>query len=327
MTALRSRWRSYFLAMLFAAGCIPPPIFAQEADVKPDAPTPKIGQAAGALPTKAAVTPGKSEPEPELVPDLPALATKLLEYAKFESSAEKNCKIVVANFTLPDGNTSQFGMRLADELSKEMASLRSDFQLVDRRFVQDFLIKDRVPEKSINAGVIRAIASASSARFVVVGTTTKMEGDVVQLSAVLFELTDKDWNGYSAAVKVAAPKESDAMLPSEPFGPLPVLAFAGNGESLYQSGANGVSLPSCIYMPNPPYSEEARKFKVSGFIVTEAVLNTEGRLENLRISRGLPGGLNETTLATMKTWRCRPAQMDGKNVPVRIQFEVNFRLY
>jgi TonB family protein len=66
---------------------------------------------------------------------------------------------------------------------------------------------------------------------------------------------------------------------------------------------------------------------VSGSIVTEAVLNTNGRLENLRISRGLPGGLNETTLATMRTWRCSPAQMDGKNVPVRIQFEVNFRLY
>ena len=109
--------------------------------------------------------------------------------------------------------------------------------------------------------------------------------------------------------------------------PLPMLAFASNGEKLYRSGVDGVSLPNCTYMASPPYSEEAQKFKVTGFILTEAVVNTDGRLDNLRISRGLPGGLNETTLATMKTWRCNPAQIDGNNVPVSTQFELNFRLY
>ena len=77
-------------------------------------------------------------------------------------------------------------------------------------------------------------------------------------------------------------------------------------------------------MPNPPYSEEARKFQVRGVVLIDAVINSEGKFENVRIIRGLPDGLNDATLATMKTWRCNPALKDGKPVPSRVQFEVNF---
>jgi protein TonB len=80
-------------------------------------------------------------------------------------------------------------------------------------------------------------------------------------------------------------------------------------------------------MPSPPYSDEARKFKVNGNVWFEAVVNSAGRLENLRITRGLPGGLNETTLATAQNWRCNPALKDDKAVPTLVTFEINFRLY
>jgi outer membrane biosynthesis protein TonB len=39
------------------------------------------------------------------------------------------------------------------------------------------------------------------------------------------------------------------------------------------------------------------------------------------------GGLNETTLSTMRSWRCYPALKDEKPVPVLIQFTVSFQLY
>jgi protein TonB len=80
-------------------------------------------------------------------------------------------------------------------------------------------------------------------------------------------------------------------------------------------------------MPNPPYSEGARKSKLSGTVSVEAVINSEGKLENERIIRGLPGGLNETTIETMKTWKCNPAQKDGKPVPTVVKFDVNFQIH
>jgi len=155
----------------------------------------------------------------------------------------------------------------------------------------------------------------------------KTDDDEVQLSTRLLDVDDKDWSGYNAVVNLLATKSSVDLSPSEPFAPLPQITSTASGEFIYRPGVDGVSSPQCIYMPNPPYSEGARKFQLSGTLSAEAVINSEGRLENVRIVRGLPGGLNDTTIATMKTWRCNPAHKDGKAVPSRVQFEVNFRLY
>jgi outer membrane biosynthesis protein TonB len=80
-------------------------------------------------------------------------------------------------------------------------------------------------------------------------------------------------------------------------------------------------------MPNPPYSEGARKLKLSGSVTAEAVINTQGKLENKRIVYGLMGGLNETTLRTMRCRRGHPALKDEKPVPVLVQFTVSFQLF
>lgn len=329
MTAQPVRWLPFLFAVGFLAGSFfLRSGFAQEAAEKPSAPTPKavqpriplLAKPTGTLPKK------RSEPQPERVPDLPALATRLLEYLKVLSCAGVNCRIWVTNFVLPDGNTSQYGMDLADELSKEMARQHSDFQIVDHQLLLDFLTKDRILARSVNAGVIRAFASTSNAGFVVLGTTTKRDG-FVRVSADLFELTGKEWNGYSVATDLAAPRESDAMLPSEPFGPLPSVRLVDDGEVLYQGGRDGVSLPNCTYMPNPAYSEAARRFAVSGFIQVEAIVTAGGRLKNARVINGLPGGLNEQTIASLQTWRCNPALKDGHPVATLIPFEVNFRVY
>jgi TonB family protein len=80
-------------------------------------------------------------------------------------------------------------------------------------------------------------------------------------------------------------------------------------------------------MPNPPYSEGARKLRLRGSVTAEAVINTQGKLENMRIVYGLMGGLNETTLSTLRSWRCHPALKDEKPVPFLVPFTVSFQLY
>ncbi len=79
-------------------------------------------------------------------------------------------------------------------------------------------------------------------------------------------------------------------------------------------------------MPNPPYTEGARKLRLNGTVTAEAVINSEGKLENIRVVRGMPGGLNETVIATLRTWRCYPALKDGEPVPVIVPFIITFRL-
>ena len=102
----------------------------------------------------------------------------------------------------------------------------------------------------------------------------------------------------------------------------------GTGGGAFHAGVNGVGMPSCFYMPNPPYSEEARKAKYSGIVLVEAVVNLDGHLSNLKLIKSPGLGLDENTINTLKTWRCKAATgASGKPVPTIVTFEVNFRLY
>ncbi len=271
-----------------------------------------------------ATTPqAKSSSEQDTTSNVRSLATEFLKYPAVGSCSKKDCTIIVTNFVLPDGNTSPYGMQLADELSKELASQNHKIQVIDRGLLQDFLAKDLVPAKSVNAGLVRSIAFALKARFVVLGTTKRTDENVVQLSTRLFDVADKNGSGYSAVVNLLAPKSSVDFSPSKPFASLPPITSTASGESIYFAGVDGVSMPKCTYMPNPS-SEEATKFQLSGAILVDTVINSEGKVENVRIVRGLPDGLNDRTIATLKTWRCNPALKDGKAVPTRVQMEVHF---
>lgn len=102
----------------------------------------------------------------------------------------------------------------------------------------------------------------------------------------------------------------------------------GTGGGAFHAGVNGVGMPTCYYMPNPPYSEEARKAKYSGTVMVEAIVNLDGHLSNMRLIKSPGLGLDENTINTMKTWRCKPVTGPaGKPVPVIVPFEINFRLY
>jgi TonB family protein len=102
----------------------------------------------------------------------------------------------------------------------------------------------------------------------------------------------------------------------------------GTGGGAFRAGVNGVGSPSCFYMPNPPYSEEARKAKYSGVVLVDAVVTVDGRVTEPRVIKSPGLGLDDTTVQTMRTWRCKAALgPNGRPVPTRVQFEVNFRLY
>jgi TonB family protein len=310
---------------LFLAFLLCQSVVAQEAGGNPEGHTPKTGDVAIPLSTNSVITPppAKSTSVPDTISNLGALATELLSYPAAASCSKKNCTILVTNFVLPDGSASQYGMQLADELSKELASQNHKIQVIDRGLLQNFLAKDLVPAKSVNAGLVHSIASALKARFVVLGTTKRTNDDVVQLSTRLFDVADKYGSGYNAVVNLLAPKSSVDLSPSELTTSLPPITSTVSGESIYRSGVDGVSTPKCTYMPNPQ-SEEVRKFLLSGNIFVDAVVNSEGKVENVRIIRGLPDGLNDRTIATMKTWRCNPALKDGKPVATRVWFEIKF---
>ena len=218
-------------------------------------------------------------------------------------------------------------MELADTLSSELAHKDYKLRVIDRALLQNYLAKYRIPAQSIHRTVIRSIADELDTRFVVLGTTEQLESGVVRLSSNVIDVTGKDWDGQNAIVNLGPLGPGENLEPIDPFPPLPAITSSASGETLQRAGVDGTTMPSCTYMPNPPFSAEAIKLQLRGKVDLEAVINSQGGLENIRIVHGLLGGLNETTIATMRSWRCRPALKDNKPVPVLVQFTVDFRSF
>lgn len=101
----------------------------------------------------------------------------------------------------------------------------------------------------------------------------------------------------------------------------------GTGGGAFRPGTGGVGYPSCVYCPDPKYSEEARKAKYQGTVVLQAVITPDGRAINIEVVKGPGLGLEEKAVEAVKLWRFKPAAgPGGKPVPVIVPIEVTFRL-
>jgi TonB family protein len=101
---------------------------------------------------------------------------------------------------------------------------------------------------------------------------------------------------------------------------------AGDGDTGIYTIGSGVSQPQLLVKVDPEYSEEARKAKYNGSVTLSIVIDTNGRAEDIRVSRGLGMGLDEKAVQAVQQWRFKPAMSKGVPVKVRAAVEVNFRL-
>jgi protein TonB len=90
----------------------------------------------------------------------------------------------------------------------------------------------------------------------------------------------------------------------------------------------GFSRPTCVYCPEPQYTDEARTSKVQGSVTLEVLVGADGRAAQVRLTKGIGMGLDERSLQTVRGWRFNPAR-DAAHRPVAgwITIEVLFRLY
>lgn len=101
----------------------------------------------------------------------------------------------------------------------------------------------------------------------------------------------------------------------------------GIGGGHYHVGRDGIGEPVCVYCPQPPYTEEARKARYQGTVLVEVTIQPDGRATDVRVVRGLGMGLDENTIQTVRQWRFKPVLGPGNRpVPVDLTIEVTFRL-
>lgn len=88
----------------------------------------------------------------------------------------------------------------------------------------------------------------------------------------------------------------------------------------------GVSRPEKISGAPPIYTELARKARVTGTVIVEAIIDENGDVTNARVLRGLPLGLDQASLEAVRTWKFKPARFEGRPVKVYYTLTVNFQV-
>jgi protein TonB len=87
-----------------------------------------------------------------------------------------------------------------------------------------------------------------------------------------------------------------------------------------------VKAPVATDRVDPEYTEVARKSRVAGLVIVEAVINKYGRVEQVRVVKGLPMGLSEAAERAVRQWRFKPGTLNGQPVDTIFNLTVNFKL-
>lgn len=103
----------------------------------------------------------------------------------------------------------------------------------------------------------------------------------------------------------------------------------GVGGGTPNAGENGYGIPICVYCPDPKYSDDGFKLKIQGAVVLDVVIGVDGRATNIHVAKGLGYGLDEEAVkAARDIYHFKPAiGPDGRPAAVRMEIEVDFRLY
>ena len=117
--------------------------------------------------------------------------------------------------------------------------------------------------------------------------------------------------------------ESDFAVDIPSNGP-PGAGAPGLGEIADVGGE--VLPPKRVYGPKPPFTEEARQARVQGVVLLQAIIDKEGNVVSVRILKGLPMGLTESAVSTVKNWKYEPSTRNGEAVAVRMHLNVGFWL-
>lgn len=99
----------------------------------------------------------------------------------------------------------------------------------------------------------------------------------------------------------------------------------GTGGGPYRPGS-GVDPPRLLREVKADYADDARRANIEGEVLLEIVVRRDGTVGDVKVLRGLGGGLNERAVDAVRQWRFSPARLKGTPVDVVVEVGVEFRL-
>ena len=94
---------------------------------------------------------------------------------------------------------------------------------------------------------------------------------------------------------------------------------------VYKSG-DGVSAPVVLTEVKPQYTAEAKRAGIEGTVLLECVVETTGKIGEVKVTKALDDGLDQEAIKAARRWTFEPGKKDGKPVRVQIALEMTFTL-
>ena len=114
--------------------------------------------------------------------------------------------------------------------------------------------------------------------------------------------------GIPAVSPSAPPAPPAAEKPREP------LRVGGN-----------VRPPRAIFSPSPEYPPLARMARISGEVVIDSVIDTQGNVVEMEVVSG-PALLYGAALKALATWKYEPTYLNGEPTPIHMKVTVKFHI-
>jgi hypothetical protein len=265
---------------------------------------------------------------------LDSLSDQVAKAIKKEKKSSIFPKVVVVDF--PDSGTGidALSAYLADQLSTSLEGKLPSGTIMPRQKLIEFLGAHRLSPLDLQSIFVAYWAADN------LGANEILYGDMSPSdSAVALDLkllrigTAKEaasWKiSLSPTEEIVVRRGKALNLPDSPDSLKLALRCNSRGnptdfEAFIKSGG---TLPKPIHWANPPYSEKARKKKLSATRRYDAFIDEQGNLVLVVPHRPLQPEFDEIALQTTKSWKSQPATKDGKPVAVCTVFEVNWRLY
>jgi len=120
---------------------------------------------------------------------------------------------------------------------------------------------------------------------------------------------------YGRAQTTTPPGSSSTASPAADD---PAFAF-------FQPVTKGIKPPKATFSPDPKFPDLPADAEPRGTVVMLIGVNAKGHVEPVRVLRSDEQAFETTAVATVKKWKFRPAQKDGRPVPVQITVEMKFQ--
>ena len=78
--------------------------------------------------------------------------------------------------------------------------------------------------------------------------------------------------------------------------------------------------------PKPSYTKEARRLGIQGFVTLRVLLSARGKIDRVKVQKGLRAGLTENAIRAACKMEFKPASKNGQPVAQWLTAEYVFRL-